>query len=173
MHYQPKWGHLAKDYLKYNPTHRNACPEKEIDRHKPWPSSRSWEYVTRALAGADAVGASPHVQSQIITGLIGEKVGLSFINYITQLNLPKPEDILADPEAFTWPERYDMQLAIITGIVAYVKLHTTEDDKATLDAALRLCSLLSNHNQEMSAILKAGLRKADPLRVNASDLAAC
>lgn len=166
LQYQPKWGYLLVDFFRYNPQLRNACPDKENERHKPWPSSRSWDHVTRALAGADAVGASDKVRDTIIKGLVGEKAATAFLAYIAQLKLPKPEDILADPSNFTWPKRYDTSLAIITSVVGYLKRNQTEE---LMEAAIQLVWALKKHNAEMATVLRAGIRQVNPKLIEQDD----
>jgi len=159
MDHQPHWGHLVRDYLRYHPEHRNACPKKETDRSKPWPSSRSWEYVTRALAGASAVGASEQVRNSIIQGLIGERAGSSFQIYLSQLDLPNPADILATAHTYSWPGRYDVALAIITSLVAHLKTTNNPDD---FSHAFILLESLAKTNNEMASIFRGGLRLINP-----------
>ena len=166
MDHQPYWGHLVCDYLRYHPEHRNACPKKDTERSKPWPSSRSWEHITRALAGASAVGASADVRYAIIQGLIGERTGVSFQMYLSQLDLPKPEWVLDNANTYKWPQRYDVVLAIITCLVAHLR---TTTDPAAFGQAFVLLETLEKRNQEMASIFRGGLRLVNPKAIAEDD----
>lgn len=166
MKFQPKWGNLVKDYFSYNPKDRNACPKKEEAKHKPWPSSRTWNHVTRCLAGVDAVGASDAVRDDVIKGLVGETAGVSFIKWIEQLKLPKPEDILADAGSFSMPKRYDIAKAILEGVVNYLSRNQTEEN---FIRAHKLQNTIYKQSSEMGVAFLGGIRIAMPAFTHEAD----
>jgi hypothetical protein len=158
MKYQQKWGLLVRDYFTYNPKDRNACP-KGSEKHSPWPSSRTWNHVTRCLAGVDAVKASNKVRDDVVMGLLGPKTGAAFIKYINNLKLPKPEVVLENAESFESNTRFDINSAILTSVVNYLERHATE---AMFERALVLRQRLREQNPEMAMMFSAGLRIAMP-----------
>lgn len=159
LDFQPYWGNLICDYLRYKPKDRNACPKEENAKHHPWPSSRSWDNLSRALAAASAVGSTPRVIEQIVKGLVGDTVGQAFLTYLTSLKLPQPEQILAQAETFEFPARYDLLLAVLESVVNYLRQHTNTE---VFERVVVLYERLRVQNQEMGMLLGGGMRVTMP-----------
>jgi len=96
--YLPKAKSLIVSFLKRNPKriHDMPPPEKAT---QPWPSNRSWEYAALMLGATRAAGfdlASDHVHAAVC-GCIGTAVGDEFFAWVKDMDLPDPEELLADP----------------------------------------------------------------------------
>jgi len=72
-------------------------PATETERGLAWPSPRSWEMAADVLGAARAAGASEDVQMILVKGAVGDGIAQEFEEFITEENLPNPEDLLKDP----------------------------------------------------------------------------
>ncbi|MCB5181554.1 AAA family ATPase [Streptomyces antimicrobicus] len=110
----------------------HQLPKSEARRGGPWPSPRSWEMSLHLIAFATAAGASRDVLSLLVRGTVGDGPGLELLAGLDRMDLPDPEDLLADPDAAELPERGDLRQAVLDGIVAAVR---ARPDQARWDAA--------------------------------------
>lgn len=109
-------------------------PEEAALRSKPFPTFRSWTMAERLIAGCKALGygvgdtkgALPHdVLVQCVGGCVGPGAGLEFVQYISELDLPDPELVLANPDSLKLPDRGDRAFAVLTAVVAVVLANNT------------------------------------------------
>jgi hypothetical protein len=100
-------------------------PADAESRGTAWPSPRTWEMALRLLAVASAAHASPQGRATALIGAVGDGAGLELVSYLDTLDLPDPERVLADPDAFALPDRGDRQLAFLTAVVASVQANPT------------------------------------------------
>ncbi|MCX5384122.1 AAA family ATPase [Streptomyces sp. NBC_00083] len=118
--------------LAARPSLVHQMPSSESRRGGPWPSPRSWEMTLRLTAFATAAGVSRDVLSLLVRGTVGDGPGLEFLAGLDRMDLPDPEDLLADPAAATLPERGDLRQAVLDAVVAAVR---GRPDEARWDAA--------------------------------------
>ncbi|MFK0172148.1 AAA family ATPase [Streptomyces sp. NPDC090306] len=113
----------------------HRLPGGEARRGGAWPSPRSWETTLRLIAFATAAGSSRDVLSLLVRGTVGDGPGLELLASLDRMDLPDPEDLLADPSAAELPERGDLRQAVLDGVVAAVR---GRPDRARWDAAWAL-----------------------------------
>lgn len=109
-------------------------PAEASLRSKPFPTFRAWTMAERLLAGCKALGyglgdtkgALPHdVLVQCVAGCVGPGAGLEFVQYVSELDLPDPEAVLANPDSLRLPERGDRAFAVLTAVVSVVLANNT------------------------------------------------
>ncbi|MFB7334849.1 AAA family ATPase [Streptomyces adustus] len=113
----------------------HRLPTDEARRGGPWPSPRSWDATLRLIAFATAAGSSRDVLSLLVRGSVGDGPGLELLASLDRMDLPDPEDLLADPAAAVLPERGDLRQAVLDGVVAAVR---GRPEKSRWDAAWAL-----------------------------------
>jgi len=113
----------------------HQLPGNETRRGGAWPSPRSWEMTLRLVAFATAAGSSREVLSLLVRGTVGDGPGLELLASLDRMDLPDPEDLLADPAAAELPQRGDLRQAVLDGVVAAVR---SRPDKSRWDAAWTL-----------------------------------
>ena len=118
--------------LAARPTLVHRLPDRETQRGGPWPSPRSWEMTLSLIAFATAAGSSRDVLSSLVRGTVGDGPGLELLASLDRLDLPDPEEVLADPAGAVLPERGDLRQAVLDGVVAAVR---TRPDRERWDAA--------------------------------------
>ncbi|MFC5751533.1 AAA family ATPase [Actinomadura rugatobispora] len=108
-------------FLTARPGLAHHLPADAEGRGGAWPSPRTWEMALRLLAVGYATGASREGLSAAVVGAIGDGAGIELLSYLEELDLPDPDRVLANPEAFALPKRGDRQLAFLTAVVSAVQ----------------------------------------------------
>ncbi|WP_327281677.1 AAA family ATPase [Streptomyces sp. NBC_01205] len=121
--------------LAARPALVHRLPSGEARRGGPWPSPRSWEMTLHLIAFATAAGSSRDVLSLLVRGTVGDGPGLELLAGLDRMDLPDPEDLLADPAAAALPERGDLRQAVLGGVVEAVR---KRPEQARWDAAWAL-----------------------------------
>lgn len=104
-----------------------AVPAEGHLAGRGWPSPRSWEMAAVLLAAAHAVGASDGVAHRLVLGAVGEGAGVEFLSWLIEADLPDPEVVLADPDAFEMPDRGDRAFAALAAVAAAVAADPTTE----------------------------------------------
>ncbi|WP_116245799.1 AAA family ATPase [Nocardiopsis sp. FIRDI 009] len=112
-------------FLSARPGLVHHLPGDAEARGGAWPSPRTWEMALRLLAAAHATGTGRDALAAALVGAVGDGAGLELLTYLEELDLPDPDRVLADPDAFALPERGDRQLAFLTAVVAAVESDLT------------------------------------------------
>ena len=113
--------------LAARPALVHQLPKTETRRGGAWPSPRTWEMALRLIAFGAAAGASREVLSMLVRGVVGDGPGLELLAGLDKMDLPDPEDLLADPEAARLPVRGDLRQAVLDGVVAAVRRRPERD----------------------------------------------
>lgn len=113
----------------------HRLPSGETRRGGPWPSPRSWDMTLCLIAFATAAGSSREVLSLLVRGTVGDGPGLELLASLDRMDLPDPEDLLADPAAAVLPERGDLRQAVLDAVVDAVR---RRPEKSRWDAAWAL-----------------------------------
>ena len=131
---------LVAAYLSTRPTSLLMFPENESNRGKAWPSPRSWDMGSRLMA------ATPTFEEAIplVVGAIGEGEGISFFNWIKNMDLPTPQEVLRNADSFKVPDRSDKTFAILSNLIPYVKENF---EKKFWDASWKVIGKICEANQ--------------------------
>ncbi|MFE9790621.1 AAA family ATPase [Streptomyces goshikiensis] len=121
--------------LTTRPTLVHRLPSGESGRGGPWPSPRSWDMTLRLIAFATAAGSSREVLSLLVRGSVGDGPGLELLAGLDRMELPDPEELLADPAGAVLPERGDLRQAALDGVVEAVR---RRPERSRWDAAWTL-----------------------------------
>jgi hypothetical protein len=63
----------------------------------------------------------------LITGAVGEGAGVEFLAWLVEMDLPDPEQVLADPASFRLPDRGDRAYAALAAVAAAVSADPTPE----------------------------------------------
>lgn len=107
--------------LTARPALVHRLPGDEVRRGGAWPSPRSWETALRLIAFATAAGSSRDVLSLLVRGAVGDGPGFELLASLDRLDLPDPEELLADPAGAALPDRGDLRQAVLDAVVAAVR----------------------------------------------------
>jgi len=112
-------------YLRRNPMQAAVMPENEDARSGPWPSRRTWTFLADAWAAAGIDRCSDAVKTGLASALIGSGT-TPWIQFEANLDLPDPEEALADPNGVKVPKRGDAAYAFASAVAAAILHDHTE-----------------------------------------------
>jgi hypothetical protein len=71
-------------------------PEDRAQRGMAWPSPRSWTMACTCLTAVEAVNGDQGMRCHAVSGCVGEDTAHEFSRWEKTLDLPDPEEVLAD-----------------------------------------------------------------------------
>ena len=90
-----KWLAIVESYLKTRPEMAHKMPDtSDPQASRQWPSFRTWDYATRALAGGEIHGLTRGQQITLVASFVGEDVAFDFAHWLQNQDLPNPVDLL-------------------------------------------------------------------------------
>jgi AAA domain (dynein-related subfamily) len=118
---------LVSAFVSVRPALTVAMPEDGTTAGRGWPSPRSWEMAALLWTAATVSSASEQARAALVMGCVGQGAGLELLSWASEMDLPDPEEVLADPGAFLMPERGDRAYAALSAIAAAVAANPTEE----------------------------------------------
>lgn len=113
---------LETAFLSRKPSLKNVCPKPgDPKASRAWPSDRTWEMATRALAGAEIHGLSEMATEEFVAAYIGEGAAGELFTFRQENDLPDPAAVLDGKEKFAHnSKRLDRTIATLNGCAALV-----------------------------------------------------
>jgi MoxR-like ATPase len=123
-------------FIKSFEQHLHDQPEAGSEaRGRAWPSPRTWEMATRALAGCFVHRADEAVRDDLITAFVGAGACAQLVTFIVDVALPDPEMLLDGRIAWTHePHRLDRTDAVMAACAALVRSDRCERREARVEA---------------------------------------
>ena len=118
---------LVAAFIRHRPHLLLQVPKDETQAGKAWPSPRSWSMAARLLAAAQTAQEDEDAIALLISGCVGEGACLEFLAWYRDLDLPDPEEVLANPSGLQLPDRGDQAFAILTAVIASAIDRLTEE----------------------------------------------
>lgn len=109
-------------YLKSQPQRLHQMPPiTDPAASRGWPSHRTWEYATRALAASTVHNLSENDTMILVASFIGEKVAAEFHSFLRNSDLPAAADLLDKKVKFKHnAKRIDKTYSVLTACAALV-----------------------------------------------------
>ncbi len=111
---------LVAAFLRARPALACAPPADPASAGRGWPSPRTWEMAARLWGAAGAAGTGDEARSVLVRGSVGDGAGAEFLTWLLEMDLPDPEEVLADPDAFRLPDRADRAYAVLAAVTSAV-----------------------------------------------------
>ena len=113
---------LVTGFLKAQPSLLHRMPKSgSPDQSRAWPSPRTWELATRALAGAEVLKLEQSDAEEMVTAFVGVGPAAELIQYQTAADLPDPSDVLDEKITFKHdPKRLDRTTAVLSSCAAII-----------------------------------------------------
>ena len=108
---------LVTGFIRTRPEHLHAFPRTAEGTGGPWPSRRTWTMLAVALANVRDDDAA--ARQALAFGLVGEGVGVEFLTWAEQADLPDPAAVVADPSIVDWTGRADRVWAVLSAVVGW------------------------------------------------------
>lgn len=129
-----------------------------------WPSHRSWENATRAIASADVHGLSETDGEELLLAFIGKGAGDEFVTWRTAVDLPDPEEVLDGKVKFTFDERrLDRSLAVYSSCAALVVPKDAPKRKERTEALWKLLGEAAGTAMDITVPAGTALARANLL----------
>lgn len=122
----PQYRTLISSFIKARPALLLKQPDNTDESGKAWPSPRTWDNASRVLAACRSVNLDKNTTLNLIAGCIGPGPASEFFNWEKELDLPDPETLLANPDAFKVPTKGDVTFAILSSVVTAAKGNLTK-----------------------------------------------
>jgi hypothetical protein len=111
------------------------------------------------MAAAGAAGTSNEARSALVRGTVGEGAGVEFLAWLAEMDLPDPEEVLADPASFRLPDRGDRAYAALAAIAAAVAMDPTPERWA---AGWQVLGLAADAAPDVAAVAARVLARCRP-----------
>ncbi|MDQ6614382.1 MAG: MoxR family ATPase [Actinomycetota bacterium] len=118
---------LVSAFVTVRPSLVCEVPTDAARAGRAWPSPRTWEMAARLWTACTVTGASTEAETALITGAVGQGAGIELLMWQIEMDLPDPEDILADPGGFRLPDRGDRAYAVLSAVAAAVVANPTAE----------------------------------------------
>src|SRR5437899_650091 len=118
----PSTAALVGGFIRHRPTLLLVVPDDASKAGGPWPSPRTWDMAAKLIAAAVAAGHERlgDVAMTAVAGCVGPGPATEFLAWLKDVDLPDPEEILANPDKFKLPPRSDRQFAVLASVAAVV-----------------------------------------------------
>lgn len=146
-------------FLRVRPALVLQLPKVAALASRGWPSPRSWEAVAVLLAACEASMATEEARAALVIGAVGEGPALEFLSWLANADLPDPEEVLADPDSFTLPERSDRAFAALTAVAAVA---VAKGDAGSWAAAWRVVAKVAGVAPDVAALVAKTLAQSRP-----------
>ena len=150
---------LVAAFLRARPALACAPPDNPASAGRGWPSPRTWEMTARLWAASGAAGAGDEARSALVRGSVGDGAGAEFLSWLIEMDLPDPEEVLADPGAFRLPDRADRAYAALAAVTAAVTAQPTAERWA---AAWRVLGIAASAAPDVAAAAARVLTRHRP-----------
>jgi MoxR-like ATPase len=125
-------------------------PKGSAQRSKAWPSPRTWEMCTRALAGAAIHGLDEITTDEFAAAFVGHAAYGEFKTYAATLDLPDPERLLDGQVGFQHnPVRLDRTVAVLASCAAFVTSKKIAKKKPRASAMWALMGQIGEDAQDL------------------------
>ncbi|MFK7933787.1 MAG: AAA family ATPase [Saprospiraceae bacterium] len=150
----PTWKLLVAAFLKRAPNLLHGSPE---ENPFGFASPRTWDYAAHLLAACELAGHSPLEKGadvtpavQLLTGALGEGTTIAFMNFVQNIKLPDPAQVLDGEVEIDVSKLNDGEVYVLFGTLNNILRERLEDDNLH-ESVLRYFDLLE-------AIFEAGKR---------------
>lgn len=155
---------LLSGYLHARQGQLSAIPQDAASRGGAFPTPRSWDYATRLLALARAVGAGQEVIRLLVAGTVGAPTAHEYLVWADAQDLPDPEALLADPNSIVFEGMRADRMYVVMQAVLGTALRTV--DAPRWENAIVLCARAADAGgldaavPVVRALLRPGVRPA-------------
>jgi hypothetical protein len=130
-------------FLRAYPSQLFAEPkEGDPQRSRSWPSPRTWELATRAMAGCIVHAADEQTSDEVLTAFVGQAAASQYAAWLSKAKLPDPVAVLDGKVKWTHdPDRLDRTVAVLASCAALV---TPRDAPKRDDRTARLWPMIGD-----------------------------
>ncbi|WP_238008252.1 ATP-binding protein [Dactylosporangium sp. AC04546] len=119
---------LVGVFLGSRPELVTRVPDSASEAGFAFPTPRSWEMAAKVYATATRAGVPGAVRTLLLSGCVGAPAAGEFLTYVASLDLPDPEELLADPDGLSIAgRRGDVVYAVAASVWAATDARLTSE----------------------------------------------
>jgi hypothetical protein len=129
---------LVSGFLQFRGDALLCPPAADVEELRGWASPRSWSGLVKAIGqfdGQPEIALLSQAGRTISTAMIGDAMTAEFLAWVSDSDLPKPEDLLSGKEPV--PTRGDRAMAAMAGARALAVSKNMQDPYFNLSLKLR------------------------------------
>lgn len=148
---------LVSGFLKAQPSLLHKMPPAgSPEAGRAWPSPRTWEMATRALAGAEVHDLEVSDAEELLGAFVGIGPAAELVQYQRKADLPDPADVLDEKVVFKHdPKRLDRTTAVLSSCAAIIAPDKAPRRKERADVLWRLIAEISKDSADVT--VQAGM----------------
>lgn len=154
---------LIAGYIHSNPGHLRHMPDDDEAAGKAWASPRTWhKYALRVLAASMSLGRNLDDMATflLVSGSVSFEIATAFQNFVRTLDLPDPEEWLANPSKAKPLQRSDQTFTAALTIVNAVENKSTKDRWTA--ACQIMCNIAAKADKDVAAVAVNKLMRQRP-----------
>ena len=148
---------LVTGFLKAQPSllHKQP-PTGSPEASRAWPSPRSWELATRAIAGAEVHEMEASDAEELLSAFVGVGPAAELMEFRSKSDLPDPTDVLDGKVTFHHdPKRLDRTTAVLSACAAVIAPDKAPRRKERADMLWKLIAEISKDSADVT--VQAGM----------------
>jgi hypothetical protein len=148
---------LETAFLQRRPALKNVCPKAGDPKgSRGWPSDRSWEAATRALASASVHNLCGTDTEEFVASFVGEAAASEWFAFIAEQDLPDPRELLDGAATFVHnPKRLDRTVAVLAGCAALVAPERAEKRPVRAAKLWEIMGDMHKHGADLDVLVPA------------------
>jgi MoxR-like ATPase len=131
-------------FLASRPDLTTVLPKSAVEQGRAFPTPRSWEMVAKLSGWITAANLDSGVRRIAVLGCVGTGAAAEYMTYRENVDLPNPEEILANFEKFKLPTRMDKVYVIGASLMSALRFSTTLERWNTVGRVLELIAKSGN-----------------------------
>lgn len=146
---------LETAFLHRRPSLKNQCPKAgDPKAGRSWPSDRSWENATRALASSRVHALGEAVRDEFVSSFVGAGAANELFAFAAEADLPDPSEVLDGKVKFKHEaKRLDRTAAVLNACTSLVVPPTAQKRTERTKALWELMLELTNDKTVMDLLV--------------------
>lgn len=142
---------LVSGFLRAQPSLLHKMPTAgSPEAGRAWPSPRTWEMATRALAGAEVHKLEQSDAEEMLGAFVGIGPAAELLQYQRRADLPDPADVLDEKVTFKHdPKRLDRTTAVLSACAAVVAPDKAPHRKERASVLWRIIAEVSKDSADL------------------------
>lgn len=112
-------------FLASRPDLTTVLPKSAVEQGRAFPTPRSWDMVAKLSGWITATNQDSGVRRIAVMGCVGAGAAAEYMTYRENIDLPNPEEILANVEGFKLPTRMDKIYVIGASLMSALRNNVT------------------------------------------------
>lgn len=150
----PRTRALLAAFLRRAPQYVHATPRDPYTAGRAWPSPRTWELCSRAIAGL----RDSALRLRAAAACVGDAAATELAAWLEQIDIPDPADIVAGKNPAI-PLRSDIVFAALSAAAEFAIVHARKDAVRNVWIWAAACAA-AGHRESAAVAVRSMIRRA-------------